>query len=127
MTTKVIVIDSAQLPAGVEFPPLEVTKYGWEQYPQLDEKEIAERCWRADILVSLSTAIRRPVLDKLNKLRLLIVAGEACNRLDQDAAQEHGVELLAFPDANLRDVQAAQELCGQVSAAISHYLRITDG
>lgn len=123
MAMKVIVIDSAQLPAGAEFPPLEVEKYGWEQYPQLDEEEIADRCWRADILVSLSTAIGRPVLEKLDKLSLLIVAGEACNRLDQDAAQERGVELLAFPDANLRDVGAAQELCGQVSAAINHYLR----
>lgn len=123
MATKVMVIDSAQLPAGAEFPPLEAAKYGWEQYPQLSEDEIGERCWRADILVSLSTAIHRPVLEKLDKLKLLIVAGEACNGLDQDAAREHGVELLAFPDANLGDAEGAQELCGQVSAAINHYLR----
>lgn len=43
MAVKVVVLDGARLPADVEFPPLEVDKYGWEQYPQLSGEDIAER------------------------------------------------------------------------------------
>ncbi len=32
MTINTVVTDSAKLPEGVEFPPLETAKYGWEQY-----------------------------------------------------------------------------------------------
>ena len=58
MAIKVVVVDGAQLPAGVDFPPLDAAKYGWEQYPALTEEDIAERCWRADIVVALATPKR---------------------------------------------------------------------
>ena len=70
MTVKVVVVDAAQLPAGVEFPPLEAEKYGWEQYPGLDGNDIAERCWRADIVVTLGAAIDSASLEKMHKLGL---------------------------------------------------------
>lgn len=123
MSIKVVVLDAARLPAGVDFPPLETAKYGWEQYPQLNDEEIAQRCWRADIVVTLGTAIDASALGKMVKIGLLICAGSACARVDQSAVAARGVELLAFSDADFTSVTAAQDLCNRVSAAINHYIR----
>lgn len=123
MAIKIVVLDGAHLPADVEFPPLDLDKYGWEQYPRLCGEDIAERCWRADIVVTLGTPIDGSVLEKMAKIGLLVCAGDACAMVDQDAVVARGVELLAFPDADLSGVAAAQDLCDRVSAAINHYIR----
>jgi len=123
MAINIVVADAAGLPEGVEFPPLETVKYGWEQYPQLDDDDIAMRCWRADILVMLSTAIDRVHLEKMPRLKLLIIAGDACRQLDQAAALDQGVELLAFPDAKFGEQGAAQVVCNRIAKAIDHYIR----
>lgn len=123
MAIKVVVLDGARLPGGVDFPPLNIDKYGWEQYPKLSAEDIAERCWRADIVVTLESAINMDMLGKMHKLGLLICAGDACDRVEQAAAAERGVELLAFPEARFDSVSDAQDLCNRVSAAIEHYLR----
>jgi phosphoglycerate dehydrogenase-like enzyme len=122
MAIKIVVLDSESLPAGVEFPPLRLQKYGWEQYPRLIGDEIAERCGRADIVVTLGTDVDRAALEKMNRIGLLICVGEACSRLDQAALTERGVEVLVFPDAELGTPAGAQDLCNRVSAAIDHYL-----
>jgi phosphoglycerate dehydrogenase-like enzyme len=123
MAIKVVVLDGGRLPAGVDFPPLQVEKYGWEQYPQLSSDDIAERCWRADIVVTLGTPVNRVVLEKLTRVALLICAGEACSQVDHTVATARGVELLVFPDADLLSNAGAQDLCNRVSAAINHYIR----
>ena len=123
MAIKVVVLDAGRLPAGVEFPPLKIAKYGWEQYPALSGDDIAERCWRADIIVSLGTSIDRITLEKLHRLKLLISVGEACRSLDQELAGTRGVELLAFMEPIGSDPVAAQAVCNQVSQAVDHYLR----
>lgn len=123
MGIKIVVLDGARLPEGVDFPPLEVDKYGWEQYPQLAPEELAERCWRADIVVSLGTAIDAPALEKMMKIGLLICAGEACSHIDQEVVRIRGIELLAFLDEDFRSVEGAQDLCNRVSSAIDHYIR----
>jgi phosphoglycerate dehydrogenase-like enzyme len=123
MAIKVVVLDTARLPGGVDFPPLELDKYGWEQYPGLTGDEVAERCWRADIVVTLGTPVDQAALEKMHKLGLVICAGEACSEVDQVAARERGVELMAFPEADYTSVGGAEDLCARVSAAIEHYVR----
>jgi lactate dehydrogenase-like 2-hydroxyacid dehydrogenase len=123
MAIKVVVLDSARLPHGVDFPPLELDKYGWEQYPGLARGEMAERCWRADIVVTLGATIGKAEFEKMYKLGLVICAGEACSGVDHVAACERGVEAMAFPDADRASVGAAENLFKRVSAAIEHYVR----
>ena len=123
MAIKVVVVDSGRLPAGVDFPPLDAPKYGWEQYPELNEEDLSERCWRADIVVSFAKAISRTNMEKMPRLKLLVTAGEASRRLDERAARNQGIELLAFPDAQINTAADAQDLCNRVSGAINHYIR----
>ena len=56
MAIKVVVVDSAQLPAGVDFPPLEAAKYGVEllTFPSAQCKESAEA---EDLCSRISQAI----------------------------------------------------------------------
>ena len=122
MAIKIVVVDAAQLPDGVEFPPLATPKYGWEQYPRLQQDEIEDRCWRADILVSLGMPVDRAALEKLHRLKLVIAVGDACRTLDQVAARDKGIELLIFPNDNCADPSAAQDLCVRIGAAIDHYI-----
>jgi len=84
MAIKFVVVDSAQLPAGVDFPPLKAAKYSCDQYPALTGENIVERCWRAAIVVALITAIELTALEKMPRLKLLIVAAEAlCKRISR--------------------------------------------
>lgn len=124
MAVKIVVVGSVQLPFGVEFPPLEAPKYGWDQYPGLAGAELVERCWRAEIVVLLTSniVVDRAMLEKVPRLQLLITVGDAAGRLDQGAAYEQGVELLAFPDALASETGGAQELCSRIVRAIDHYL-----
>lgn len=122
MAIKVVVLGAVQLPAGVDFPPLDLDKYAWEQYPQPSQEDIAERCWRADIVVTLGSPINKNILEKMVKIGLLICVGESCAQVDQAAVISRGVELLAFPEAELGDPAQAQDLCNRISAAINHYL-----
>ena len=124
MALKIVVVDSAQLPSGTEFPPLKAVKYGWEEYPSLRAEELPERCWRAEIVVLLSPDRRvdRAIMEKLPRLRLLIAVGDAAAQLDQAAARDQGVELLVFPEAFGSDAAAAQDLCNRITQAIDHYL-----
>jgi phosphoglycerate dehydrogenase-like enzyme len=122
MAIKVVVVDAAQLPTGVDFPPLETAKYGWEQYPALTADDIGERCWRADILVTLSTAMDMATLKKMPRLKLLIAVGEACQRIDQNALTQLGVQFEAFPSAQCGEPDEARDLCNRISQAIDHYI-----
>lgn len=129
MAVKIVVVDSAQLPSGAEFPPLKANKYGWEEYPCLTAEELLDRCWRAEIIVLLSSHINvdRAMMEKMPRLQLVITVGDAAAQLDQVAARDQGVELLAFSDALGSDVAAAQDLCNRITQAIDYYLRSIDG
>ncbi|VAW78534.1 hypothetical protein MNBD_GAMMA15-593 [hydrothermal vent metagenome] len=37
MSIKIVMVDAGQLPSGAEFPPLEIPKYGWEEYLERDQ------------------------------------------------------------------------------------------
>jgi lactate dehydrogenase-like 2-hydroxyacid dehydrogenase len=122
MGIKVVVVDGAQLPAGVDFPPLEAAKYGWEQYPALADDDIAERCWRAAIVVALATAIDLTALEKMPRLKLLILAGEAWDGVNHDALEEYGVSLLTFPALHCGHSAEAEHLCQHILQAMDRYL-----
>ncbi|TCK17195.1 hypothetical protein DFR30_0416 [Thiogranum longum] len=122
MSIEIVVVDAGQLAKGVEFPPLKIPKYSWEEYPGLDAEGIEERCWRTDVVVVMASAISGELLKKMHRLSLLITVGEACHRLDQAAALEQGVELLAFLDADGSNEEDAQDLCDRIVQAIEHYV-----
>ena len=44
----VVVVDSQLLGTDADFPMLDIAKFGWEQYLNLEGNGVIERCWRAD-------------------------------------------------------------------------------
>ncbi len=62
----VVVGDGAHLAGEADFPMLELDKCGWQQYPALQGEELAERCWRSDVSVSVDTLIDRAAINRID-------------------------------------------------------------
>lgn len=119
----IVVVDAARLAGEADFPMLDVPKYGWLQFPALEGAELAERCWRSDVIVTVSTPIDRTVIDKAFKLALIVAAGDDASHIDQAAARERGITVCHIPGANPADAAQAARICRQVIDTIGAYLR----
>ncbi len=119
----IVVLDYACLPSGVDFPPLALDRYGWEQYPRLPAGEVTERCWRADVIVTLATPVSAAQLKQLGKLKLIVAGAREPALTDLAAAQERGIAVrtVALPQGD--DASAAEGTCREVVANIEAFLR----
>lgn len=118
----VVVVDGARLAGEVDFPMLELPKFGWQQYPELQPQELAERCWRADIIVTVATPIDRAVIDKAFKLKLIAVAGEDASLVDAQAAAARGITVLAVPGMKPDDPAVSQAIADRVVENINRFI-----
>jgi lactate dehydrogenase-like 2-hydroxyacid dehydrogenase len=118
----VVVVDSAHLAGEADFPMLALDKFGWQQYPELTGEEVAERCWRADIIISVDTPIDKRVIDKAFKLKLIVAAANAVGHIDREAAAARGITVCHVPGADPAQAAAAEAICTQVVETINAYL-----
>ena len=119
----IVVVDGAHLAGEADFPVLDYPKYGWQQFPALSGDELAERCWRADVIISVDTPIDQSVIDKAFKLALIAVAGDNTAHIDMAAAQARGIAICHVPDADPSNPQHVAHICSQTIANIAAYLR----
>ena len=122
----VVVIDGARLAGDADFPELALPKFGWQQYPQLPEAEVPERCWRADVIVSVATPVDQATIDKAFKLKLIAVAGDAYGHIDLDAAKARGIKVCHVPGADPANPGQAGRICAEVVANIDAFLAGTE-
>lgn len=118
----VVVVDSAHLKGEADFPMLDLPKFGWQQYPGLEPEEVAERCWRADIIVAVATPIDRAVIDKAFKLKLIAVAGGDDSFIDKTATAERGIKVITVPGMSPEDTASSQAICDQVVESINRFI-----
>jgi len=118
----VVVVDGAHLAGEADFPMLELDKFGWQQYPELVGEELAERCWRSDVIVTVDTPIDKAVIDKAFKLKLIVVAGEDVSHVDLDAAKVRGITVCNVPGGLPQEAKASEAICSQVVTNINAYL-----
>jgi len=119
----VVVVDGAHLAGEADFPELDLDKFGWQQYPELKGEELAERCWRSDVIVTVDTPIDKSVIDKAFKLKLIAVAGEDVSHVDLDAVKERGITVCNVPGTRPQEAKASEGICKQVVANINAYLK----
>ncbi len=119
----VVVVDSAHLAGEVDFPMIDLPKFGWQQYPGLKPEEIAERCWRADIIVTVTTPIDQAVIDKAFKLKLIAVAGNDGDLIDKAAAEARGIKVTTVSDLRPDDAASSQAICDRVVENINRFIR----
>ena len=118
----IVMIDSAQLVGDVDFPDVNLIKYGWLQYLGLGADELEERCWRADIIISVNTPVPREVMEKCFKLQLLIAAGDKYDHFDQAACAERGIQISHVPGITGDNAGNSQAIADQVVANINAWL-----
>lgn len=119
----IVVVDGAHLAGEADFPMLDYPKYGWQQFPALSGDELAERCWRADVIISVDTPIDQAVIDKAFKLALIVVAGDDTSHIDMAAAQARGISVCHVPGADPANPQQAPHICAQTIANIAAFLQ----
>lgn len=121
----IVVVDTAHIAGEADFPMLDIPKYGWQQFPALAGSELAERCWRSDVIVAVRAPIDRAVIDKAFKVALIVAAGADHSHIDHVAASERGITVCNIPGADPADAAQSERLCAQVIDTIAAYLRGT--
>lgn len=119
----IVMIDSDKLAGEADFPLLDLPKFGWQQYPALTGSDIAERCWRADIIITVSTPVDRDVIDQAFKLKLIVAAGNDTGHIDLQAARERGIQVCNVPGRDPNDALQSRAICSEVIAAIDAYIK----
>lgn len=119
----IVVVDSAHLAGEADFPVLDWPKYGWQQFPTLQGDEVAERCWRADVIISVTTPIDSHVIDKAFKLALIAVAADCTDHIDLAAAKARGISVCHVPGAQPADPHQSAHICSQTIANVTAFLR----
>jgi len=119
----IVVVDAAHLAGEADYPMLDLPKYGWQQFPALSGEELAERCWRSDVIISVDTPIDRLVIDKAFKLALIAVAGGRTEHIDLEAAAERGIKICHVPDADPADATQATRICNETIENIAAFLK----
>ena len=118
----IVILDTKQLPPGTEFPEIKAIRYGWEQYGEIAPEEIAQRCWRADIVVSLATPLTEPQLAGMEKLKLIVLPVGADRLVDIDAVQRRGVKVCAVA-GDWKTPAGASVWCQAVADTIDSFMR----
>lgn len=119
----IVVIDSGRLAGEADFPEPDLPKYGWLQYLETPPEEMADHCWRSDVIISVDTPVEGATIDKAFKLKLIAVAGEACGHIDLEAARARGIEVRNVPGAEPADAAGTERICREVMANIDAFLR----
>lgn len=119
----IVVIDSGRLAGDADFPMPELRKLGWLQYAQTQADEVAERCWRSDIIITVATPVDKVTIDKAFKLKLIAIAGEDHGHVDTDAARERGITVCNVPGLDPQDARSAVRICHEVIANINEFVR----
>ena len=119
----VVVVDSGVLGLDADFPMLEINKFGWEQFLDLQGEDVVDRCWRSDIIVSATTPIDRAVIDKAFKLKLIVAAGDTVDHIDLDAARERDITVCHVPGMTAGEPADMEIICNQVVDNINAFIR----
>ena len=119
----IVVVDSTHLAGEADFPILDWPKYGWQQFPALSGDELAERCWRADVIITIDTPIDQQVIEKAFKLTLIAVAGDSTEHIDMNAVKARGISVCHVPGAQSGNPRHAAHICTQTINNISAFLR----
>ncbi len=119
----IVVVDSGHLAGEADFPTLDLPKFNWQQYPALTKDEVADRCWRADVIVSVDTPIDGSVIDKAVKLKLIVAAGDGYDHVDRAAAHKRGITLCHIPGTDPAAAADTSVICNRVIDTINAYLQ----
>ena len=118
----IVMLDSGQLTGEADFPDINLVKYGWLQFVELEENEVEERCWRADIIISTNTPITDNIINEAFKLKLIIAAGDSVEHIDLSAAKARDITILNVPGLTGDSAENTQTICRQVVEHINSWL-----
>ncbi|MCW9056871.1 MAG: hypothetical protein OQK47_09665 [Gammaproteobacteria bacterium] len=118
----VVMIDSHNLAGEADFPEIDLDKFGWQQYLHLQQDEVEERCWRADIIITAAMPVDQTVIDGAFKLKLIVAAGRDYEHIDLQAADKRGIKVCYVPKLDCNDSNSTDKICCQVVENINAFI-----
>jgi glycerate dehydrogenase len=91
----IVFLDRASLQAELRIPGFE---HIWVEHPESHPEEVADKLWRASMVITNKVPITREVVAACPKLRLVAVAATGTNNVDLEACRERGIAV-----CNVRD------------------------
>lgn len=119
----VVVLDSAHLAGEADFPMLDLPKFGWQQYTEVNPDDVPELCWRADMIVTVDTPINKEAIDKAFKLKLIVAASDSTDHIDCEAAEARGIIVCSVAGADASDAAKTAAICEEAVALMNRYIR----
>jgi len=116
-------LDSGQLTGEADFPEVNLDKFGWQQYVSLNETEVEERCWRADIIISTNTPVTAKVSHEAFKLKLMIAAVNSTQHIEHAAAITRGIQVMNIEGLIGNNAQHTKLICTHVVEKINQWLK----
>ena len=123
---KVVLIDAANLNEEAYFPSLNLKKYAWEQYLTISQEDVEKVVWRCDVIVAVSDAVDKAMLDKAFKLQLIVAAGDSTDHIDKAAAAERGIKVCNVPGRDPANPDDEKKICREVVSAINAFIKEQD-
>ena len=118
-----VVIDNNNIAGDASFPEVDLPKYGWEQYPELDSEDAIMRCWRAEVVISAAHPIDQAVLAKSYQIKLIVAAGDSVEHIDVTAAKKRGIKVCHVPGLDPANADTSDALCAQVINIIDSFYK----
>ena len=116
-------VDGNNLVGDSDFPDLDLSKYGWEQFPELSSEDAIMRCWRAEVIISARHPIDKSLIDKSMMLKLIIAAGDSTDHIDLATAKERGIKVCHVPGLDPANASTNQSLCRQVVDIVNSFYK----
>ena len=119
----IVMVDNNNIVGDADFPEVNLPKYGWEQFPELDAEETAVRCWRAEVVISARQPIDKIIIDQSYMLKLIVAAGDSTDHIDLEAATERGIKVCHAPGLDPSNADSGEEICNTVIEIIDSFYR----
>lgn len=88
MKEYIVFLDRATLVAELRIPEFD---HVWVEHPDTTPEEVADKLWRATVVITNKAPITRAVVEACPKLRLVAVAATGVDNVDLDACRERGI------------------------------------
>jgi lactate dehydrogenase-like 2-hydroxyacid dehydrogenase len=89
-------------------------------------EDIDKVVWRVDVIVSVSDAVTKAMLDKAYKLRLIVAAGDSTDHIDKEAASARGIKVCHVPGRDPSNPEDEKKICREVVSAINAFIKDED-
>lgn len=94
----IVLLDRNTFADKIDFPPPDIKDFHWREYPTTAQEQLLERVSDADVVITNKVSLGAVLLKQLSRLQLIVVAATGVDRIDLEAARQHGIGVCNVSD-----------------------------